>query len=61
MGNIVCLEYGMWYESDLQELDLKDEIEQVMESLEVKNSCPKESVKGFQFSEGRWASLVVHW
>ena len=51
----------MWYESDLQELELKDEIEQGMESLEVENSCPKESVKGFQFSEGRWASLVVQW
>ena len=61
MGNMVCLEYGMWYESDLQELELKDETEQVMESLEVQNRCPEGSVKGFQFSEGRWASLVVQW
>ena len=51
----------MWYKSDLQELELKDEKEQVIESLEVQNRCSEESVKGFQFSEGRWASLVAQW
>ena len=46
----MCLEYGIWYESDLQELELKDEKEQVIDSLEVQNKCSRESVKGFQFS-----------
>lgn len=44
MRNIVCLEYGMQCELELQE----DETEQVMESLDVQNTCPEESVKGFK-------------
>ena len=48
MRNIVCLEYGMQCEPELQGIELEDETEQVMESLDVQNTCPEESVKGFK-------------